>query len=119
MRLAPVVTDLDENSLRTVTVYPEIDQVTVTGPTSAIDSIAQVVLPVEVSGGTQTFDGVYVPEAHDADGNFTSIGNQQLLEHILYSLPEKMSRPLPPRAGGLFRRWLGTVCAVQAADYHQ
>ncbi|MGC4086008.1 MAG: CdaR family protein [Vicinamibacterales bacterium] len=68
-RLAPVVTDLDENSLRTVTVYPEVDQVTVTGPTSLIDAIAQVVLPVEVSGGTQTFDDIYVPEARDKDGN--------------------------------------------------
>jgi YbbR domain-containing protein len=68
-RLAPVVTDLDENSLRTVTVYPEVDQVTVTGPSSAIDSIQAVMLPVEVSGGTQTFDDVYVPEARDKDGN--------------------------------------------------
>lgn len=68
-RLAPVVTDLDENSLRSVTVYPEVDQVNVTGPTSLIDSVSQVVLPVEVSGGTQTFQDVYVPEAHDKDGN--------------------------------------------------
>jgi YbbR domain-containing protein len=67
-RLAPVVTDLDENSLRTVTVYPEVDQVTVTGPTSLIDSIHEVALPVQVSGGTQTFQGVYVPEAHDDAG---------------------------------------------------
>ncbi len=67
-RLVPVVTDLDENSLRTVTVYPEVDQVTVTGPTSLIDSIHQVVLPVQVSGGTQTFQDVYVPEAHNEAG---------------------------------------------------
>ena len=68
-RLAPVVTDLDENSLRTVAVSPEIESVTVTGPSSLIDSISQVALPVEVSGGTQTFQDVYVPEAHDKDGN--------------------------------------------------
>jgi YbbR domain-containing protein len=68
-RLAPVVSDLDENSLRTATVYPVEEQVTVTGPTSLIDSIAQVVLPVAVSGGSQTFEDVYVPEAHDAGGN--------------------------------------------------
>jgi YbbR domain-containing protein len=67
-RLAPVVTDLDENSLRTVTVYPEVDQVTVTGPTSLIKSIHEVVLPVQVSGGTQTFQDVYVPEARDETG---------------------------------------------------
>lgn len=67
-RLAPVVTDLDENSLRTVTVYPEVDQVTVTGPTSSIESIHEVVLPVQVSGGTQTFEDVYVPEARDKSG---------------------------------------------------
>ena len=71
-RLAPVVADLDENSLRTVTVYPDDEQVTVTGPTSLLDSIAQVVLPVEVSGGTQTFQDVYIPEAHDSDGNIVA-----------------------------------------------
>jgi YbbR domain-containing protein len=49
-------------------VYPEVDQVTVTGPTSLIDSIHEVALPVQVSGGTQTFQGVYVPEAHDDAG---------------------------------------------------
>lgn len=68
-RLVPVVTDLDENSLRSVTVYPDVQQVTVTGPTSLVEAIAQVVLPVEVSGGTQTFENVYIPEARDTDGN--------------------------------------------------
>lgn len=67
--LSPVVTDLDQNSLRTVTVYPEMEQVDVTGPTSLIDSIAQVVLPVDVTGGTRTFQDVYVPEARDRMGN--------------------------------------------------
>ncbi len=66
--LTPLVTDLDQNSLRTVTVYPEVKQVTVTGPSSAIDSIAQIVLPVDVTGGTRTFQDVYIPEAHDKDG---------------------------------------------------
>lgn len=68
-RLAPVVTDLDQNSLRTVTVYPELQEVTVTGPTSAVESISQVVLPVDVTGGTRTFEDVYVPEARDKAGN--------------------------------------------------
>lgn len=66
--LAPMVTDLDQNSLRTVTVYPEVDQVTVTGPSSLVDSIAQVVLPVDVTGGTRTFQDIYVPEARDKAG---------------------------------------------------
>lgn len=69
LRLVPVVTDIDENSLRTVTVYPDQEQVTVTGPSSLIDSIAQVVLPVEVAGGTQTFESIYTPEARDESGN--------------------------------------------------
>ncbi len=68
-RLAPIVTDLDQNSLRTVTVYPEVQQITVTGPSSRIESIAQVVLPVDVTGGTRTFQDVYVPEARDRSGN--------------------------------------------------
>lgn len=69
LRLVPVVTDLDQNSLRTVTVYPQVNQVKVTGPTSLIESIKEVVLPVKVSGGTQTFQDVFIPEAHDKDGN--------------------------------------------------
>ncbi|MCC6674062.1 MAG: hypothetical protein IT339_02625 [Thermomicrobiales bacterium] len=71
--LAPIVTDLDQNSLRSVTVYPEVKQVTVTGPSSAIDSIAQIVLPVDVTGGTRTFQEIYIPEARDKTGNV--IGN--------------------------------------------
>lgn len=67
--LTPVVTDTDENSLRTVTVSPEVTQVSVTGPSSRVEAITEVVLPVEVSGGTQTIEDVYVPEAHDQDGN--------------------------------------------------
>ena len=67
-RLVPVTTDLDQNNLRTVTVFPEVEQVTVSGPTSLIEAIKEVVLPVEASGGTQTFEDVYVPEAHDANG---------------------------------------------------
>lgn len=67
--LTSTVLDLDENSLRTVTVYPDEEQVTVTGPAPLIDAIAQVVLPVEVSGGTQTYDDIFVPEARDKDGN--------------------------------------------------
>lgn len=68
-RLAPMVTGLDENSLRVVTVYPEVEQVTVSGPSSLVESVATVILPVEVAGGTQTFTEVYVPQAHDEDGN--------------------------------------------------
>ncbi len=67
-RLVPVITDLDQNNLRTVTVYPDVEQVTVSGPSSLIESIKEVVLPVQASGGTQTFENVYVPEAHDANG---------------------------------------------------
>ncbi|MCO5223178.1 MAG: CdaR family protein [Thermomicrobiales bacterium] len=66
--LFPAVADIDENSLRTVTVYPEVDRVTVTGPSSLVDSIDRVVLPVQVSGGSQTFEDVYIPEARDANG---------------------------------------------------
>ncbi len=66
--LAPVISDLDQNNLRTVTVYPDVNQVTVSGASSLVDSIAKVVLPVQVGGGTQTFEDVYIPEARDADG---------------------------------------------------
>ncbi|MEZ4531937.1 MAG: CdaR family protein [Thermomicrobiales bacterium] len=69
LALVPTVLDLDANSLRSVTVVPDQETVLVTGPSSLVESVAEVVLPVEVSGGTQTFQDIYIPEARDAEGN--------------------------------------------------
>src|SRR5690606_9395687 len=69
LALVPTVLDLDANSLRSVTVVPDQETVLVTGPSSLVESVSEVVLPVEVSGGTQTFQDIYIPEARDAEGN--------------------------------------------------
>lgn len=106
--LMPVVSDLDENSLRTVTVYPEVERVTATGPTSLIDSIAQVVLPVEVSGGTQTFEGTYVPEAHDRDGN--------LIEGVVFD-PASVEATVRVSARGKSVAVLAAITGSPAAGY--
>lgn len=63
-----VVQDLDASSLRTVDVAPESEQVVVRGPSSAIESIASIELPLETSGGSRTYQTTLVPEAVDADG---------------------------------------------------
>lgn len=68
LRVDPVVKDLDENSLRTVSVNPDEETATVSGPSSLVESVVQVILPVEVSGGTQTFEEVFIPQAVDKDG---------------------------------------------------
>jgi YbbR domain-containing protein len=67
--LSSDVTDLDQSSLRSVDVTPEVERVVVSGPTSALDRIASVVLPVEVSGGTREFEEIFTPEARDTDGD--------------------------------------------------
>lgn len=66
------VQDLDASSLRTVNVEPETAQVVVQGPSSAIDSIESVILPLETSGGSRTYQTTLVPEAIDANGEVVS-----------------------------------------------
>jgi YbbR domain-containing protein len=62
------VQDLDASSLRTVTVEPETEEVAVHGPSSAIEAIDRVVLPLETSGGSRTYETTLAPVALDADG---------------------------------------------------
>lgn len=63
------VEDLDASSLRSVNVEPETELVVVHGPSSAIESIESVVLPLETSGGSRTYQTTLVPEAIDANGD--------------------------------------------------
>jgi YbbR domain-containing protein len=62
------VQDLDASSLRTVTVEPETEQVVVHGPSSAIEAIDRVVLHLETSGGSRTYQTTLTPVAIDANG---------------------------------------------------
>lgn len=46
-------------------VVPVVSQVTVTGPTSAVDRIVEVILPVTIEQQSQSYDEAYVPYAVD------------------------------------------------------
>ncbi|MGE3797263.1 MAG: YbbR-like domain-containing protein [Thermomicrobiales bacterium] len=63
-----MVQDLDASSLRTVQVEPEVNTVIVRGPSSVIDQVVRVALPVETSGGSRVYETTVAPEALDADG---------------------------------------------------
>lgn len=62
-------TILDGDQARSVgTVTPEVSQVTVGGPSSAVDRIASVVLPVSLGEQVDDFDGLFSPYAADSTG---------------------------------------------------
>jgi YbbR domain-containing protein len=62
------VHDLDASSLRTVNVEPDLDEVTVSGPSSLVDQVDRVVLTIETSGGSRTYQTTGPPVAFDAAG---------------------------------------------------
>ncbi|MDQ3541940.1 MAG: CdaR family protein, partial [Chloroflexota bacterium] len=49
-------------------VAPEVSQVTVSGPSSAVDRIESVVLPVSLGQQVDDFDGIFTPYAADGSG---------------------------------------------------
>lgn len=49
-------------------VAPEVSQVTVSGPSSAVDRIESVVLPVSLGQQVDDFDGTFTPYAADGSG---------------------------------------------------
>lgn len=54
------------------TVTPSFSQVTVTGPSSAVDRVTTVILPVTISNPTGSFSAVLTPYAVDADEQVVS-----------------------------------------------
>lgn len=62
-------TILDGDQARSVgTVTPEVSQVTVGGPSSAVDRIDSVVLPVSLGEQVDDFNGLFSPYAVDSSG---------------------------------------------------
>lgn len=53
-------------------IVPSVSQVTVTGPTSAVERVADVILPVTFERQTESFDETYMPFAIDGDGQRVS-----------------------------------------------
>jgi YbbR domain-containing protein len=62
------VIDLDDSSLRSVSVQPTQDTVRIRGPESVVEQIAAVVMVVEVSGRSREYQTVLAPEAIDVNG---------------------------------------------------
>ncbi len=56
------------DSRRISSVKPNVSQVTATGPSSAVERIAKVILPVAVDQQTSTFTADFTPAAVDANG---------------------------------------------------
>jgi YbbR domain-containing protein len=59
---------VEGDSRRIGTVAPEVSQVTVNGPSSVVDRVAKVQLPVSLSQQTADFTGSFIPIAVDASG---------------------------------------------------
>lgn len=49
-------------------VVPEVSQVTVTGPSSVVNRVADVVLPITIDRQSESYEADYVPVAVDASG---------------------------------------------------
>lgn len=62
-----------DGSRRVDDVVPEVSQVTVSGPSSAIDRVEEIVLPITVGDQVSDFDALFSPYAADAT-------NQQISE---------------------------------------
>jgi YbbR domain-containing protein len=64
------ITDVSEgDQTRSIeTASPEVSQVTVSGPSSAVDRVASVVLPVALGEEVNDYEAVFTPYAVDASG---------------------------------------------------
>lgn len=62
-----------ENTTRVVnTISPEVSQVTVSGPSSAVDRVTNVILPVTIDSQSSTFSAMFTPYAVDSSGQRVS-----------------------------------------------
>lgn len=63
----------NENTTRVVnTISPEVSQVTVSGPSSAVGRVSNVILPVTIDSQSSTFSAMFTPYAVDSSGQRVS-----------------------------------------------
>jgi YbbR domain-containing protein len=60
---------------------PSVTQVTVTGPQSALERVATVILPITIDQQTQDFDAAFEPQALDANGQ--RIAEVEILPNLI------------------------------------
>lgn len=64
---------LPEDDPRTISeIVPEVSQVTVSGPSSAVNRVSEVVLPVSLDNRNETFTDIFTPYAIDENGQRVS-----------------------------------------------
>ncbi len=98
-----------EDQTRTVSdVRMEVSQVTVTGPTSAVDRVAEVILPVSFDQQIENFEETYTPYAVDAD-------DQRVSEVTI--LPEAISAEVDLQTSGKSVSVIPTVTGVPAEGF--
>jgi YbbR domain-containing protein len=66
--LVPEVSDDTLPSRRVGQIAPEVSEVTVRGPSSVVDRVARVVLPVTIGNNTRDFTSTFTPIAQDEAG---------------------------------------------------
>lgn len=82
---------LPKDDPRTVSdIVPEVSQVTVSGPSSAVERVAQVVLPITLDNQNDTFTDIFTPYAIDA--NEQRVSEVQVLPAQITTLVQIESR---------------------------
>lgn len=70
--LTPLSTNTSDQTRTVGDIVPDPSQVTVSGPRSAIERVADVILPVTIDRQTESFDETYMPFAVDSEGQRVS-----------------------------------------------
>lgn len=89
-------------------VDPRVSQVTVTGPTSAVERVAEVILPVTIDRQTESFEETYMPFAIDSEG-------QRVSEVAI--LPETILTEVEVQTRGTAVSVIPTVTGVPAEGF--
>jgi len=70
--LRPLYTNTSDQTRTVGNIEAEVSQVTVSGPTTAVERVAEVILPVTIERQTESFDERYMPIALDGQGQRVS-----------------------------------------------
>ena len=106
--LTIVPPDLEDATRRVGTVVPAATDVTVTGPESLVNRVDSVVLPIEIDNQSEDFEGTFVPQARDVEGN-------PVAEVAI--LPEAVTAVVPIVARGKTVAVIAQVVGEPAAGY--
>jgi YbbR domain-containing protein len=89
--LETIVTDDVSSSRRVGQIAPDVSEVTVRGPSSVVDRVARVVLPISIGNNTRDFSSTFTPVAQDQSG--------QAITEVVIS-PEAIGATVPIEAAG-------------------